>query len=112
MSPVSNEPVYIRVARLSELAEKRGTRVIVGDEEIALWRVDGVVYAISNVCAHQHIPALYQGILEGLTVACPMHGWTYSLATGKAESGNGSVKTYRVKVDQDVVYVEQPTPLW
>jgi NAD(P)H-dependent nitrite reductase small subunit len=102
---LDHEPAYIRVARLQDIGEKRCKKVKVGEEEVALWRVNGTVYAINNVCAHQHFSALHQGVLEGLTVACPMHGWTYSLATGKAENGEGRVKTYRVKIERDEVYL-------
>jgi len=101
-------PVYTKVARLSELREKRGRKVTVGDDEIALWRINGVVYAINNVCSHQHISAMHDGILEGLTVACPMHGWTYSLETGEPVFGNGRIKTFRVKIEGDEVYIELP----
>jgi nitrite reductase (NADH) small subunit len=99
---------FVKVAKISELLDRRGRRVVAGQEEIALWRIDGTIYAIGNVCAHQHISALHMGILEGRTVTCPMHGWTYSLESGRAESGNGRVKTYRVEVVGDDVLVEIP----
>ena len=35
-----------------------------------------------------------------------MHGWTYSLETGKAVSGDGRVKTYEVKVEGENVYLQ------
>jgi nitrite reductase/ring-hydroxylating ferredoxin subunit len=103
---------YVSVGKFSSLREKRGVKVIVGGEEIALWRVGGKVYAIDNVCSHQHIPAMHQGRLEGLAVACPMHGWTYSLETGLPLFGNGRIRTFSVKVEGDDVYVEVPRPRW
>ena len=105
---MSGGPAYVRVARLSEIAEGKSVRVKLGDDEIALWRVRGRLYAIGNVCSHQHFSELHRGILSGLTVACPMHGWTYSLETGIALSGSGRVGTYAVKVEGDDVYIEQP----
>lgn len=101
-------PPFVRVARFSGIAEGRGVRVTLGDDEIALWRVRGMVYAIGNVCSHQHFSELHRGILSGLTVACPMHGWTYSLETGIALSGNGRVRKYEVRVEGDEVYVALP----
>ncbi len=74
-----------------------------------MWRSGmskGKFYAIDNVCAHQHFAMLHQGILEDLTVTCPMHGWTFSLETGRATVGSGRVKTYAVKVVGDEVWVE------
>ena len=49
---------------------------------------------------------LHQGMLEDLAVSCPMHGWTYSLETGKATVGSGKVKIYAVKVVGEDVWVE------
>jgi len=103
---MSPGPARVRVASLSEIAEGRSLRVRLGDDEIALWRVRGRLYAIGNVCSHQHFSELHRGILSGLTVACPMHGWTYSLETGIAVSGSGRVRTYNVSVEGESVYVE------
>ncbi len=97
---------YVKVAKLADLSERHGKFIRIEDDEIALFKVDGKLYAIDNVCPHQHISALHQGELTGLTVTCPMHGWTYSLETGKAEGGSGQVKTYPVKVVGENVFIE------
>jgi nitrite reductase/ring-hydroxylating ferredoxin subunit len=101
-------PAFVRVARLSDIAEGKSARVRLGDDEIALWHVRGKLYAIGNVCSHQHFSELHNGILSGLSVVCPMHGWTYSLETGIALSGSGRVATYKVNVERDDVYIERP----
>jgi nitrite reductase/ring-hydroxylating ferredoxin subunit len=74
--------------------------------EIAVWQAAGRVYAISAVCAHQHVATLHEGTRTGKMVACPLHGWIYSLETGCAVAGSGVLKTYPVKVERGVVYVE------
>jgi NAD(P)H-dependent nitrite reductase small subunit len=107
---MSTDQSYVNVARLSDIAEGRSARVRLDDEEIALWRVRGKFYAISNVCSHQHFSELHRGILSGLTVACPMHGWTYSLETGIAVTGNGRVRTYDVKVEGESVFIARTPP--
>jgi nitrite reductase (NADH) small subunit len=96
---------FIRVASVGEIPDRRGKLVNVDDEDIALFRVNNRVYALNNVCAHQHFSALHEGTLTGLCVSCPMHGWTYSLETGIAETGNGRVKTYPVKIEGDQVFL-------
>jgi NAD(P)H-dependent nitrite reductase small subunit len=103
---------FVKVARISDLPGHRGKLVRVGDEEIALWRVNGKVYAISNVCPHQHFSMLHQGALEGIHVTCPMHGWTFSLEDGNPSSGNGRAKTYQVRVVGEDVFVERPKNKW
>ena len=91
---------WIVVARAEDVREGRGLRCRMGDDEVALWQVDGRYYALSAVCAHHHVPTLHEGIREGLTIACPLHGWTYSLETGRSVSGSGRVRTYPVKVEK------------
>jgi len=111
---MSDGGTFVRVTRLSAIPEGRALKVTVGGIEIALWRVRGRLYAIGNVCSHQHFSELHHGTLAGLTVTCPMHGWTYSLETGVALTGSGRVPTYRVRTDGDDVYVEEPAgdPPW
>ena len=101
---------FVRVACSSDIAEGKSLRVKIGYDEVALWRVRGKLFAIGNVCAHQHFSELHRGILSGLTVTCPMHGWTYSLETGIAVAGSGRVPTYAVKVEGDDVYIERRAP--
>jgi len=96
----------IRVGGLEDLPLRRGKLVRVGGEEIAVWRVDGNVYAISAVCAHQHVATLHEGMRNGTTIACPLHGWTYSLENGRAVAGSGVLRTYPVIVERGVVYIE------
>ena len=96
---------FLKVARVAEIPEKRGKRIIAGDEEIALWRVDGRIYAINNICSHQHLSALHQGTLDGMHVICPMHGWSYDLESGEAREGSGRVRTYQVRVEEGDIYI-------
>lgn len=97
--------VFIRVARVQQIPDRGGKLVHLDDDDIALFRVNGKVYALNNVCAHQHFSALHQGELNGLHISCPMHGWTYSLETGVAVTGSGRVKAYPVKIEGDNVLV-------
>jgi nitrite reductase/ring-hydroxylating ferredoxin subunit len=96
----------IRVGELEDLPLRRGKLVRVRGEEIAVWRVEGSVYAISAVCAHQHVATLHEGLRNGTTIACPLHGWTYSLENGRAVAGSGVLRTYPVNVELGVVYLE------
>ena len=107
-----NHDGLVKVARSSEIHEGRSKKVDVGGEEVALWRVGGKVFAVSTVCAHQHRSTLHTGELNGLTISCPIHGWTYSLETGRTQSGEGRVRVFRVLIDGDDVYVEAPGSSW
>jgi len=95
-------------AKVSDVPEGRARKVVVGDQEIALCHVNNRFFAISNVCAHQHFSALHLGLIEGETLTCPMHGWTYSLETGVAVTGEGRVRVFAIEVEGGRIYVETP----
>jgi 3-phenylpropionate/trans-cinnamate dioxygenase ferredoxin subunit len=99
---------FVKVARLSEIPLGRGKLIRLEGEEVALWRTEGQVYAINNVCPHQHFSMLHQGTVKGIELTCPMHGWTFSLDDGRATTGNGRARVYHVKVEGEDVYVEKP----
>lgn len=65
---------------------RRGARTVpvAGGEEIAVFRTgEDRVFALVNRCPHKGGP-LSQGIVHGDAVACPLHNWRISLATGTA----------------------------
>src|SRR5262245_17792027 len=90
---------FVRVAATTDLPPGQGRVVVAGGRQIALFNVGGTFYAIDNTCLHLGGP-LGEGFLEGETVICPWHGWTYNVTTGVCPiNPNISVKTYPVKVE-------------
>jgi nitrite reductase/ring-hydroxylating ferredoxin subunit len=87
-----------RIARVKELKEKRGFLTRVDGEEISVFKIDGNVFAIGNVCPHQHFSMLHEGEVAGFNLTCPMHGWTYDLRTGKSTNASGCVKIFPVEI--------------
>ena len=51
--------------------------------EIAVFKIDSKVFALSNICPHQHTALIYDGFVEDGCVVCPAHGWKFNLRTGK-----------------------------
>ena len=100
---------YIRVASVHQIREGLGTLVTVKGADIALFRYEGMFYAVSNVCSHQHFSKLHEGCQDGLRITCPMHGWTYDLKSGTALNGDGRIATYPVKIEGSDVMVEVPS---
>ncbi len=68
--------------------------------DIALFRTEGdAVFALDDRCAHKGGP-LSQGIVHGDRVACPLHGWNFSLDTGEAAAPDvGRTPTWAVRID-------------
>jgi nitrite reductase (NADH) small subunit len=90
---------YVKVASTADLAPGQAIAVEVNGKAIALYNVDGTLYATDNTCRHQGGP-LGEGILEGDVITCPWHMWEYNVRTGE-KVGNSSIQvaTYPVQVD-------------
>ena len=95
----ANTGKWIDVAAVDEIAEKRALVIsLPGRERIAVYRYDGKVSAISNVCAHQHGP-LGEGKIVGGCVTCPWHGYQYRPGDGCSPPPfSEKVPTYRVRI--------------
>ena len=98
---------WIKVGRLSDLADGRGMPFILGGRRLAIFRVGDDVFAIENRCPHRGFP-LHDGSLNGLTVRCRTHGSCFDLESGAVVRGPApaGVRTYPVRVDGDGVAVE------
>jgi nitrite reductase (NADH) small subunit len=96
---------FIKVASLSELENGASNAVEVGGKTIAIFNVNGTVYALDNTCLHRGGP-LGEGILEGDVVTCPWHMWQYNVRTGeKLENPSLKVATYPVQIEGDDIKV-------
>lgn len=75
--------------------------------EIALYRYQGGIYAIGDICPHEHV-RLSDGWLEGDQIECPLHQSCFEIRTGKCIEGGPAyedVLTYAVKVEDGGVFV-------
>jgi len=97
---------YTKICRISDLIEKIGKRFLVDDVDIAIFKVNGVVYALSNICPHQKTQLIYDGFVEDGIITCPAHGWQFDLATGKIPGSTAGLTSYKVKVINDDVFVK------
>jgi len=93
------------VARAEEIPVGGAKVVEVNAREIALFNVNGTVYAIYNICPHQGGP-LGEGRLKGHVVSCPWHDLAFDVRSGLATDGGGNcVGSYQVRVDDGEVFV-------
>ncbi len=95
-----------RAATLDDLDPDYPTRVMVGREEIALYIVDGAVYATADMCSHA-FARLSNGHVEGCHVFCPVHQAHFDIRTGAAlsEPAEDPIATYPVEVRAGEVFV-------
>ncbi len=92
------------VAKLSEVPDGGARVVHYRGEQVALFNIDGRLYAISNRCSHANGP-LAEGRVEGAAVTCLWHDSQFDLATGQPlrTPAQRPVATYAVKLDGDTV---------
>ena len=101
----AGEREWIPAGRLSDLKPGAGARVIVGDRDIALFLVDGEVFAVENRCPHRG-GSLSDGTVAGGIVSCPLHGWRYDLRTGRCPERTGvMIRSYPIRREGDQVLV-------
>ena len=83
------------------------TAVKVGDKELALYEVDGEVYASDNRCTHGDA-LLSDGFLEGNQIECPFHQGRFDVRTGSPTCApvTEALKTYPIKVEGGQVFLQ------
>ena len=74
---------------------------------IAIFNVDGELFAIDDTCTHQDA-SLADGWVEGYTVECPLHASCFDLRTGNPTGlpARIPVNTYPVVVENGVILVD------
>lgn len=83
------------------------TRVQADGRYIALFNVDGRIYAIDDSCPHNGASLLF-GHVDGCWVQCPAHGLRFDLVTGCMRGGGLNVRTYPVEVAKDCIRITLP----
>jgi len=94
------------VAALADLFDGAGIAVTPAGHDIALYSVDGAVYATDNLCTHGNA-RLCDGFIEGLEIECPFHQGRFDLRTGEPTCAPATepLKTWPVKIDGGRVYL-------
>lgn len=99
------EDGYEKICKLSDLKENQGKRFLINDVDLAVFKVDDKIFALSNICPHQHTKIIYDGVVEDGCVVCPAHGWMFNLKTGKQPTGARGLDSFPIKILNDEVYV-------
>ena len=111
------------VLAAAELPPGSSARVEAFGTEIAVFNVDGRVYATANACPHHGGPLCHGRVTgartagrpyehrwerEGRVLVCPWHGWEFDLATGEALfDPTVRVRTYRARVEDGRVVLSR-----
>ena len=96
----------VKVGSVGDITEGTPKLVEANGKQIAIFKVGGKFFAISNVCAHAG-GSLADGVVSEDVVTCPLHAWEYNIKTGESLTMPGAkVEQFKVIVENDEIYVE------
>ncbi len=102
---------FTKVCTLDDLTPDSGVAALVNDKQLALFYIDGDVYAVDNFDPLGKAYVMSRGFcgdLGGeLMCASPLQKEHYSLRTGECLDKEGvSIPVYETKVEDNTVYVK------
>jgi 3-phenylpropionate/trans-cinnamate dioxygenase ferredoxin subunit len=74
---------FVTVGDADEVPEGEAKAFDVSGAEIAVARVDGQLYAFSDICTHRHCNLAMGGEIDGTTIECECHGSQFEMKTGE-----------------------------
>lgn len=100
---------FVHVAQTSDLESGAKKRVYVGDQRVLLANLDGVFYAVADLCPHAW-GVMSAGWLDGDEIICPLHGARFNVKTGEVLSSPAEedLTVFAVKIEGDKVLICLP----
>lgn len=98
---------WIDAAAVDAVPEGDVIGVNVAGKDIALYEVEGEIFATDNICTHG-AARMSDGFLEGREIECPLHQGRFDVCTGKALCTplTQDIKTYPVKIENMRVMIK------
>jgi len=97
---------WVDVIAERAVADGEHITVDVDGTAVAVFKIDGVCYAIEDVCTHDGAE-IASGCLEGDEIVCPRHGARFCVKTGAVKSAPAyeDVASFPVRITNGVVQV-------
>jgi Fe-S cluster biogenesis protein NfuA/nitrite reductase/ring-hydroxylating ferredoxin subunit len=96
---------WLKGPHVSELEEEKPVRLVRGEHDILLVRIDGKVMAFRNQCPHMSMP-LHEGSVKGAVMTCPWHGFQFDLSTGECLTvPHVQLEPFPVRVEEKWIWV-------
>jgi len=94
------------VVRSQDIAEGSAKLLRAKGEEMAVFKSNGQLYGIQNICPHEG-GQLCNGWIEGGEVVCPLHGYKFDLKTGACSTDPKlKVKVFKLVAQGDQFSLE------
>ena len=100
------EVKWVEVSNRDDVPDETVIEITVEGRDIALYGVDGKVYATDNLCTHGNA-RLCDGFLDGHEIECPLHQGMFDVRNGQPTCAPVilPLQTYPVKIDSGRVWV-------
>lgn len=101
---------FYPVAKIEDLPPGTCQSIELQDHGIALFNLEGDIYALDNTCPHAGGP-LGEGVVKGDLVECPWHEWKFHIKTGvcqKNPTPSLNVSCYEVQVLEGIIHIALP----
>ena len=111
-APADAEAPWLVAGAVDTFSEGHGVVVPVdGAEAVAVFRHQGRLSAVSNLCAHQNGPLGEGRVIDGC-ITCPWHGFQYRLEDGCAPPPyTEKLATYQLRLRDGMVLLDpRPNP--
>ena len=104
---IVSDGTWHQVASVDDVKPDEPIKVDIGEDEVALYNVDGEIFATANICSHA-FASLADGFQEGEQIECPLHDGRFNVKTGKAlcPPVEDDLKTYETKVEDGAIFVK------
>ena len=104
--------MWFNVAKQEDFLPGQAKLVDADDVYIAVYNLDGEIFALEDTCTHDNVPILACGLaMEELIVdgqlVCPRHGARFDIKTGKALTPPAfeDVTQFPVRIENGMVQV-------
>lgn len=97
---------WIDVTPPSQIAPGEHRVIDVDGTDVAIFNIDGELYAIEDVCTHDGAE-IASGSLQGSEIVCPRHGARFCVKTGQVlkPPAYQDLATFPVRIENGMVQV-------
>lgn len=103
---MNNDTGWIDASDEADVPDDDVIGVQVAGHDIALYKVDGSVFATDNTCTHGQA-RLCDGFLEGHEIECPLHQGRFDIRDGSATCApvTEAIRCYPVRIEGGRVFL-------
>ena len=98
---------WMDAAAVADVPEGDVMAVRIAGREVALYEVEGEIFATDNLCTHG-AARMSDGFLEGREIECPLHQGRFDVCSGQALCAplTQNLRTYPVRIENKRVMLK------